>query len=738
MTRRRGTLVDVVVVVGVMAVVLSIFDDTFADRSYLVAGLVPVVLLVSVALVARRVAEGGWWYFLTALVLFPPVGAVVALREPGPFLAPTLDSMTQVLVQGVTAPTTLVSTVPPVDPSGQVVLVPFLIGYLATAAAAWLALGTPRPVAPVLPLLLALGATIPLGVLVPTLLVPRGMLVGLVLLAWAAHRARQGEVVLAGSRGSLAAALTMVLTIASVSGAVAVLVPDDDESDRVLLSGEGNGLLVDSAAGFPLPFEPGRDDTRLLRATGVPDGRRLRLAVLDRYDDGAGWVAAEQSPGSGGFGTYKRIGREVAALHPGTTTVVRVRFLPGYSSDWLPMLGELTSLDFDWNPGRTEVGDVRYNQATSTALVMGGVDSRDEYAFESVPGKDTLPRRGATREPTDEQRQPAGAFLDPYLESFDQRGLLPLEKVLLLARYLSVTGTVRRTDAFDQSADTLGRRMLGSRRPTGSSFQFTALMALSASRLGVAARMVIGAEPSPRGLVDYGDVTSWVELQMADGTWRPLKLERYAGSYVSGDSTQPDPPELDDFVQQQLEMAAKGGDDDIRPPRTRFDADGSPVDSGPVAREVVVTVAGGALSVVLVTLLLMPLVKTLRRRRRRTAGGWSGPFVNGWQEVLDAARDRGTPVPDTWSRFAQATRLGAGCDLAQQADAAVFAPGQAQAADAAEFWRACDGVRRALLAEVGVRRRLWARITPASVLAGWARGRRGRAPRAPQVTAEDV
>ncbi|RYB90864.1 transglutaminase domain-containing protein [Nocardioides glacieisoli] len=723
MTRRRGTFVDAVVVVGVMAAILSIFEDTFADRSYLTAGLVPVVLLVVLALLARRTAEGGWWYFLGALVLLAPVGAVAALRDPGPFLVPTLDSMTRVLVQSVHAPTTLVSTVPPVAPSGQALLVPFLIGFLATAAAAWLALGTTRALAPVVPLLLALGATIPLGVLVPTLLVPRGILVALTLLVWAAHRARRREAVVEGSRGSVAAAVTMAVTVASVSGLALLLVPDDDESDRVLLSGEGNSPLLSAAARSTMPFEPRRDDTRLLRVTGVPDGRRLRLAVLDRYD-GDAWVPAEQSPGSGGYGTYKRIGEEVAALHPGPTIVVRVRFLPGWSSDWLPLLGELTRLDFAWNPGRTEVDDVRYNQATGTALVVGGIDPRDEYAFEAVPGKDTLPRRGATREPSDEQRQPEGAFLDSYLEPFDHDDLLPLEKVLLLARYLSLNGTVRRTEAFDQSADALGRRMLGLRRPSGSAFQYSALMALGASRLGVPARMVTGAEPGPGGRVDYADVTSWVELQMDDGTWRPLKLERYLGTYLPAEGDeQVDAPPPDTFVAEQLDNAAKGRDDDIRPPRGSRNPDGTVVDPPPSPGQVLTAVAVITTSVVVVALLLVPVVKVLRRRRRRSAGGWSGPYVNGWQEVLDAARDRGTPVPDTWSRVAQARQLGAGMDLARRADAAVFAPGPGTTEDAEDFWRSCEGVRRALLAEVTGRRRVWAQLTPASLLAGWARRR---------------
>ena len=63
--------------------------------------------------------------------------------------------MTRVLTGSVDAATTLVSTVPPVEASGQVMLVPFLIGFLAAFPAAWFAVATTRPLAPVVPLLAA-------------------------------------------------------------------------------------------------------------------------------------------------------------------------------------------------------------------------------------------------------------------------------------------------------------------------------------------------------------------------------------------------------------------------------------------------------------------------------------------------------------------------------------------------------------------------------------------------------
>lgn len=723
MTRERGTVVDVFVVLLLMAVTLSVLDDTFAGRAYLVTGLVPVVVLLGLALLCRRLHEGVWWYALGAVVLFAPLGGWAALHRPGPYLLPTFETMTRVLGEGISAPTTLVSTVPPVDPSGQVMLVPFLIGFLAAAPAAWLAVATRSALAPVVPLVAALAATIPLGVLVPTLLVPRGIFIAIVLVVWAAARARRREALVTEARGSVAAAVTAVLTVTLVSGLASLLVPDRNEVDRVLLKGDGNSVMVAGAADSVVPRRVGRRN-ELLKATGVPEGRLLRFAALDLYD-GQAWVPAEESPGTDGYGTFKRIGANVEPLHDGRTVGVRIQVRPGYSSDWLPMLGELTSLQLDYTDGRTQLADVRYNQATSSALVVGGVNPRDDYTFGSVLTEDQFSRRDATQEATDDQRQPAGAFLDQYVKPFDRAEIRPIERVLLLARYLRLNGTTRFTGTSSQAPVDLGLRLLGSKEMSGTPFQYSAVMALGAARLGVPARVVTGAEPDARGIVTHDDVTSWVELQFADGTWRPLDPQRYVGVHFVTEGAGAAAGDPGGFVKEQLEEAAKGKDKEIRLPK------GSRVllPEGTAIRQplspwaIILRVAGGVLAVVLLALLLVPLVKGLRRARRRRAPSWSAPYVNGWQEVLDAARDRGTPVPDTWSRVTQARHLGVGLDLARQADAAVFASGRADEDEAREFWDACQSLRRQLARDADVPHRLWSSLNPASLLAGWARSR---------------
>ena len=728
MSSRREDVLDSVVVVLLLALTLSILDDTFADRGYLVTGLVPAVLLLALAVLARRFHEGVWWYALCAVLLFAPLGGLVALRRPGPLVLPTLETMNRVLGECLSAPTTLVSTVPPVEASGQVMLVPFMIGFLVAAPAAWLAVATRSVLGPAVPLVLGLGATIPVGVLVPTYLVPRGIAIAIVLIAWAAVRARRREALAGATRGSFAAAATALATVAMMSVLASFLVPDNIEVDRVLLRGEGNARDVASAADSVLPSAgPGN---QLLKTTGVPDGRRIRFAALDLYD-GSAWVPADTSPGTDGFGTFKRIGREVATLHDGRTTGIRVQVRPGYSSDWLPMLGELASLDLDYTDGRTQISQVRYNQATSSALVVGGVDPRDDYTMGVVLTPDTFTRRDPTREATEEQRQPEGAFLDPYLRPFDRAELRPVERVLLLARYLRLNGSQRITGSSSQAPVDLGLRLLGARAMVGTQFQYSAVMALGASRLGVPARVVTGAEPGARGIVLRDDVTSWVELQFADGTWRTLDPARYVGVHVLTEDEDPfGGVGAGGFVKEQLQNAAKGKDKEIRIPKgtpitfpdgTVLDA----VDESLSPWQVLLLVIGVLLAAIVVVLLLVPLAKVVRRARRRRTSSWSGLYVNGWQEVVDVARDRGTPVPEGWSRVAQASALGAGVGLARRADAVVFAPGPgADASDGRAFWDDCLALRRQLLQDTDVRHRWWAVFNPASLLAGWARGRR--------------
>ena len=57
--------------------------------------------------------------------------------------------------------------------------------------------------------------------------------------------------------------------------------------------------------------------------------------------------------------------------------------------------------------------------------------------------------------------------------------------------------------------------------------QYSAWMALLANRIGVPARVVFGAIVPEGGVVTGADVHAWVEVQVADGSWRTLPTELY-------------------------------------------------------------------------------------------------------------------------------------------------------------------------------------------------------------------
>jgi hypothetical protein len=275
--------------------------------------------------------------------------------------------------------------------------------------------------------------------------------------------------------------------------------------------------------------------------------------------------------------------------------------------------------------------------------------------------------------------------------------------------------------------------MLGSRTLTGTPLQYAAVMALGASRLGVPARLVTGATPGRRGIVEYTQVGVWVELQLADGTWHTLEERRYTGAEIVSEE------EPDDRVDDTADFVAGvvGGSGTGRGGLTRGGQDPAPDerpnDEDPAAREPdpvpavgLRTLAGVVAAAALAALLLVPLAKLVRRARRRRTSSWSGIYVNAWQEVLDASRDLGTPIPDTWSRMAQARRLGTGLELARRADANVFAPRPGLPEDGREFWDDCQDLRRGLVKQAAARRRAWSWFNPASLLAGWARPRSSR------------
>lgn len=723
MTRPWSQLFDAVMVLVLLTVILSVLDPSFASHQYLLVGTAPAVGLLALAGLLMGRPQGVWIFWVVAMLVYAPLGAVIAMKNPGELLVPSLESMGGLLGASFTSPVDLARTLPPVGDAGTMLVVPYAIGYVSGAGAGWLALGTRAPSLPLLPLGLGLAGAVYVGTLVPDHMVLRGSVLAGLMLWWVAVRARRGEPTIGRHRGVVAQGGIAAALIVVVSGATVALVPDDVEVDRVLLRTQSGAEPLPSNVTSPFDVVAGAHDRTLLLVRGLPGAQRLRFGTLDWYD-GRAWMPGDVSSGTGEPRGFQRINSEVAPLEDGDEIRVRVRVRPAYRSDWLPLAGDLTSLELDYRDGRTQLSQVRYNQATGSALVIGGVDPRDRYTFTAVVGPAGTVRRVRPDRPTAEQRQPRAAGLDHLLRRWIDMRRQPMGKLTAFMSHLRRHGGVLLRGETDQTLTGLGRDFLGAPIIAGTAHQYTTLVALAASRLGVPARVVVGAVPDDQGRVRPQDVSSWVELRSWEGRWRPLDPRTYMGTRNlagGGDSGRSGwtPPAGGHDRQGGGKLRLPKGTEVELPPGTRLPKTGSPWSV------VGLTAVGTALAMVLV-LALMPLVKLVRRSRRRRARSWSQIYVGGWQEVVDTARDLGVPVPDRLGRVPQARRLGLGSDLARTADAAVFASEPPVAADRRQYWSQTQALRRSILADLPWHRRVRAWLNPASLITSWARAGESR------------
>jgi hypothetical protein len=383
----------------------------------------------------------------------------------------------------------------------------------------------------------------------------------------------------------------------------------------------------------------------------------------------------------------------------------------GYVSSWLPLAGQLTRLDFTYVDGRAQRDDVRYNPATLSAVVRGGLTRRDDYEFSAVVPPTTLKvgmtpyRRGRS--------QPEGAFLDAALDPWRRALLSPMERVFSLAEYLRTNG--RFSDGVQpweqrfragHDRTRLGRDFFESDQMVGNHEQFTAFLALAANRLGVPARAAVGAVPGDDGVVQGSDVTSWVEVRVADGSWRILPSDLYLSTRAPRRAEPPKQDPVTYVAEVEQERARRS-----EPPTTAPERETIEDVAEPPSSKVPLAVGVALMGAVLIG--SVPTTKWLRRRRRRLTGSGRDRLAGAWQELLDLALDLGRGVPAV-PRPAQARALGWGVDTARLADG-VFAAAHPSEDMVAEVWQRIDRERRALVAARGWRGRVRAWWSPASL-----------------------
>ncbi len=750
--RDRAALVDGAFVLVLGTVALAGLAPTYTGWEFLAVGVLGLVLGIAAAWGARRLGLPLVAPVLLAVALFYLLGGAVALRSVGLAL-PRPATWRELTDQVLFGWKDLLTTLPPVDGDGPLLVLPWALGLMLGVLGVMLSGVRLRPLwlrapLPLVPALGLLGLVILLGARYPQSLWLQGVAFAVTSLAWLSARnvAEEGAAQGHAGRGSRAAAGAALIAVAGLLALpVATFATGGDDSRLILRDhvvppfdiGKYPSPLASFRRYVDMRDKPDPENLYthdLFTIEGVPVGTRVRFATLDSYD-GVVWGASNGAIPGAADDTYQRVSSTIDNPLDGPTVRATVTVADGYDGVWLPVAGGLQQLEFTTGDTRAKADSFRYNLATSTAVVPSGLRPGDRYSFTAVLPDDeltidTVPSTnvGAAAD--------AAAFLDTQSREWTEGEDSPMKAVYALAHRLrdegKYTDGVAEAEKIYPAGHYLGRLLDGfvnARIMAGNDEQYAATMALLANRIGVPARVVMGAVVPDGGTVRGSDVAAWVEIEAADGSWRTLPTEEFMGEEhpaklppesdrnrtgASVPPAAPIPPPSVIQDQTDTDLKARKGDES---------ADDDATATGLPRWVVRLLVLGGLpLGLVGAVVVAILLVKTVRRSRRRTSGPMSRRIVGAWRELVDHARDLGqtVPVSAAATRREQSAAITSpdASGLARRADAHVFGPGGPEPSDAEEFWSAVDRERRAMSASVSRPRRWRARVSLASFRGG--------------------
>ncbi len=727
MTRRpEAMFLDAVAVLALVALAVVGLATTFGGWGFLLVAEIAAGLGILLALATARLP-------VAVLVAVAPLGAIlvggpVALRSAG-FGGGIPDGQTlaDVMQGALTGWGELLTTLPDVDLAGAPALVPFLLGYLGAVVGMALALRSRSAGGPVLPLL---------GVLVMVLLLRRpgeGLLewhpVGFAVaaIAWVVVRGleftpERSADIRGGSQGRLLRGLMAALVVGIALLIAVPLTSGTASSTGESLRGRVGELPDVTALDSPLRnFRAYTDQEEsslanlhhklLLTVAGAPRGSRIRLLTLDRYD-GEAWVAENNTMPGTADDRFLRMDTTVENETQGRRIRVQVGVAKAYQSAWVPTIGSLTSLRFLFTDAESRRNELRYDLATSTAVVPLGLRSGNDYEFTAILAEDRLNRR---MHPWPEPVVTvAGARrADPLIKRVLASRAPPMSKVYALARYLKEYG--RYSDGSGPGekqyppGHAQGRLFSGfllARHIVGDDEQYAAAMAVLANRVGVPARVVVGAVLTRSGKIRGDDVQAWVEVRVSDGSWRTLPTSQFMSHR---------PPRRGDAAAPRPNMPVGAATTEVEPsPPEIAAAKDARDEAGAHRRNVLLRFAPWLIPLLLA--LAVPLAKVVRRRLRRTRGRRSDRMAGAWAELVDHARDLGIPVRAHSSRPAQARVLARAGALSREGDVGVFAAEEPEEGVVTAYWEQVMRERRALGEGQRLPRRLWAPFNPATLV----------------------
>lgn len=724
----RYASLDVAAIVVLVALALAGWWPTFAGAGWIVVGAIGLavgigwsLLLVSLRLGMDLVIESlPVAYVLTAgLVAFGSNGALVVV--------PNVSTLGRVLTGTFTGWRELVQTAPPVDSEGVVLLLPYALALTLGGIATAMAVRSRRPALPLLPLVLLLGVVLVLGRPDSFSLLGQGLAFAAVALGWVAHRGNRNEAIrtvepdVAPDRVSPGRVLASGLVVLVAATCVVPLARAPQEQPRWLVR-EAVTPYDSEGVSTPLStfrrFRPGPQDSiaedLMFVVKGAPVGTPVRLAVLDDYD-GKRWMAASERSSTDHDDRFLHISSRIDNPGDGRPTIATVRMRTTWDLDWLPMLGRLQALVFYQDASGDLRDAVRYNRSTGTALLPDGLRGNTAYELETLVAPDVL-RPGMRPWPQrDQQLWEAAEFLDAPVQAWSVGAETPMEALFQVAGRLRKRG--RYSDGgsgwesrFEagQSVERLGTGFVEADMQVGNGEQYAATMALLANRMDIPARVVVGARPGRKGKVRGEDVNAWVEVRIANGSWRSLPPDRF----MSLRHPRPGDPALPKIQMPDVPQAQPPQ----KPPDPKTEPEPEP--EKPQEQEPISEPAPRAwwlLGLPILLVMVAPVAKAVRRSRRRSAVPASRSYAGAWDELLDRARDLGVRVR-TGTRPRQAVGLAVPSGLAREADVAAFSEEAPSTEGATAYWSQLEEAWSDLADRSPRWRRLLAPLNPSSLL----------------------
>jgi hypothetical protein len=736
--RAASVVADVALIWLMMGVAAAAFWPVYRDLWFVVVVGGALVTGTAVAVLGARFR---WPSFAVLLVAFAGLLVVgVPLAVPSRALWGVLPSWDGILdlLSGIAYGWKQLLTITLPVGDYQALLVPaFLLLYVATIASVTIATRARFPELAVIPPIVAFLVAIAFGpdeALWPVPLALGMLVTVLVFLVGQRWRRRRAAIralaratpdaegrpletaggALLGARAAVAGGLILATASAASIGAAAIA-PVTGQRDVLRAAVEQPFDPRDypsPLAGFRRYLRDDRVDDIMLQISGLPDGSRLRIATLDRYDAvvyAVGSAAVDSTSGA-----FVRIPQSVdqsdVAGEPVSFDVV----VADYRGVWVPAAGAFESIEFAGPRAAALTDAFYYNATTGTAAVVGGLGAGDGYRIDAVlpdqpdtdalagvaPGDAEVPRLDAIPEE-----------LALYLEERVRSLTAPGERLVAMLDALQTDGYISHGLDEDEPPSRSGHgadriaELVTEPRMIGDAEQYAVAAALMARQLGFPARVVFGFVPQD-GIVRGDDVTAWIEVDTAQYGW------------VTIDPVPEDRPIPEEEPEEENQVARPPSI--VPPPPDRPDPQGEqtapdssqdePDQLDPLVAALLAIARAMGISVLIIAVVLAPFLlivaaKLRRRRLRRLAPDVVQRIRGGWDEFADAVIDHGYAAPPAATRSELAAVAGGlpSRVLAAVTDRAVFAPERADPADADRVWDAVADLRASL--DLGLTRR---------------------------------